>query len=216
MKDIPVFTGAHGIATLVLKEIPWSGCGYVIVRSVWTDAAAFLEECLGFCRACGAKAVYASWELAQLPAAHAYDMLQMKMDKAALPEAAPVALEALDRENSEAFLQVFNDCFREVPNAVSYGQKDIKRLLEEQTAFLVRRDGQCAAIAEISRQGLEAVAVRPAFRGLGYDLCAAVLQMVPSVTLQLKVASTNARAICVYERLGFVQTAVLSRWWKLM
>ena len=97
MNDIPVFTGAHGVATLVLRQIPWSGCAYVLVRSVWTDAAAFLQECLGFCRVCGAKQVFASWELEELPAEHAYDMLQMQMEKADLPQAEPVAVQSVTK-----------------------------------------------------------------------------------------------------------------------
>lgn len=215
MKDIPVFTGAHGIATLVLKEIPWSGCGYVIVRSIWTDAEAFLRECLGFCRACGAEQVYACWECEALPAEHAYDMLRLEREKEGLPMGAPLEPEVLTKENSEEFLQVYDRCFRNVPNAASYGEKDVKRLLGEDTAWLVHREGVCAGIAEISKEGLEAVAVLPAYRGLGYDLTLAVLAMVPSKTIRLKTASTNDRAMALYHRLGFCETEVLSRWWRL-
>lgn len=216
MKDIPVFTGAHGIATLVLKEIPWSGCGYVIVRSVWDDGEAFLQECLGFCRACGAKQVFASWGTEPLPAAHAYDMLQMETEKSALPPEAPVALTELTEENSEAFLDVYNRCFRAVPNAASYSKRDTARLLGEETAYLVFQGDVCAAVAEISKEGLEAVAVLPQYKGLGYALTRTVLEYVPSKTLRLKVASTNTRAIRLYERLGFQTGGSLSRWWKLM
>lgn len=216
MKDIPVFTGAHGIATLVLKEIPWSGCGYVIVRSVWDDAAAFLDECLGFCRACGAEQVYASWENADLPADHAYDMVRMEIKKSELPPLCEIETENLTKENSQAFLEIYNKCFQQVPNAASYSAKDTARLLGEETAYLVRRNGEYAAIAEISREGLEAVAVLPEHKGLGYALTRTVLEKVPSTNIKLKVASTNTRAVRLYERLGFVFGGVLSRWWKLM
>lgn len=216
MKDIPVFTGAHGIATLVLKEISWSGCGYVIVRSVWDDAAAFLAECLSFCRACGAEQVYASWELAELPAEHAYDMVCMEMKKSELPPENFVETEDLTGENSEAFLEIYNRCFQNVPNAASYSAKDTARLLGEEMAYLVRRDGAYAAVAEISRRGLEAVAVLPEHKGLGYALTRTVLEKVPSTNIELKVASTNTRAIRMYERLGFQRRGILSRWWKLM
>ena len=215
MKDIPVFTGTHGVATLVLKQIPWSGCGYVIVRSVWTDAAAFLEECLGFCRACGAQQVYASWGCEDLPAPHGYDMLYLYREKADLPKGNNLELEVLSRENGEEFLAVYNRCFRQVPNAASYGKEDLKRLLGEDTAWLLRRGEACAAIGEISTEGLEAVAVLPEYRGLGYDLTLALLEMVPSKTLRLKVASTNQRALALYDRLGFGKGQIISRWWKL-
>ena len=215
MKDIPVFTGAHGVATLVLRQIPWSGCAYVLVRSVWTDAAAFLQECLGFCRACGAKQVFASWELEELPAEHAYDMLQMQMEKADLPQAEPVAVQSVTKENAPAFLELFNRLFCPIPNAAAYTGQDLSRLTAEQTGFLVYRAGHPAALAEISKQGLEAIAVVPQAKGLGYPLAATVLQMVPSKTITLKVASTNEPALRLYARLGMEQTAVLSRWWKL-
>lgn len=215
MKDIPIFTGTHGIATLILSQIPWSGRGYVMVRSVWDDAKAFLDECLGFCRACGAKEVYASWETQQLPVPHGYDVLQMTMKKSDLPDGPDIATEDLTQENSDAFLEIYNTCFLPIHNAASYGTKDIGQLLGEETAYLVKKDGSYAAIAEISRQGLEAIAVLPQSKGLGFDLARTVLRKVPSVDLTLKVASTNHRAIRLYERLGFQTTKILSQWWKL-
>lgn len=216
MKDIPIFTGAHGVATLILSQIPWSGCGYVMVRSVWDDAKAFLDECLGFCRACGAEAVYASWETAELPAPHGYDMVQLRMEKSALPQGEPLALEDLTEENAADFLYIYNTCFLPIANAAAYGKKDIERLMGEETAYLVKQDGEYAAIAEISREGLEAVAVLPQYRGLGYDLCRTVLEKVPSTVLKLKTASTNTRALALYRRLGFGDEQITSRWWRLI
>lgn len=215
MKDIPIFTGSHGIATLILSQIPWSGRGYVMVRSVWDDAKALLDECLGFCRACGAREVFASWETQELPAPHGYDVLRMEMKKCALPAGVPICTEDLSEDNAGAFVDIYNRCFLPIHNAAAYGKKDIARLLGEETAYLVRRDGAYAAIAEISKEGLEAIAVLPQHRGLGFDLARTVLQKVPSTTLALKVASTNHRAIGLYERLGFQTTGILSRWWKL-
>jgi len=215
MKDIPIFTGAHGVATLILSQIPWSGCGYVMVRSVWDDEKSFLEECLSFCRACGAERVYASWEMAELPAPHGYDMVQMEMKKSDLPQGEILTLEDLTEENSEVFIDIYNTCFLPIPNAASYGKKDIGRLLGEETAYLVKQDGKYAAIAEISKEGLEAVAVLPQYRGLGYDLCRTVLHKVPSMTLKLKTVSTNERALALYRRLGFGNEQIVSRWWKL-
>ena len=58
MQNIPMFTGVHGMATLILKEIPVSGMAYVLVRSVWKDdLAGLLAECRDFCRAAGAEVV---------------------------------------------------------------------------------------------------------------------------------------------------------------
>ena len=199
MKNIPMFTSAYGIATLILREIPWSGSAYVLVRSVWNDqTAALLEECRGFCRAVGAKAVFAAYDTEELPAEHAYDMLHMTRPKAGLPEAV-LELLPLTRENS----------------AASYDQSSLEPLYGEDLAWLVKRGEVYAGVAEISKEGLEAVAVLPEFRGMGYDLALSVLHMVPSPVLQLKVASTNTRAIALYQRLGFRVEGVEKRWFCL-
>ena len=216
MKNIPVFTSAYGIATLILREIPWNGCAYVLVRSVWNgQAAALLEECRGFCRAVGAKEVFAVYETEELPAEHAYDMIAMARPKAGLPEGKPVELEPLTRENSGAYLEIYNSCFAAVPSAASYDRDSLEPLYGEELAWLAKVDGVYAGVAEISKEGLEGIAVLPEYRGLGYDLALAVLQMVPSTMLRLKVASTNSRALCLYERLGFSREAVQKRWYRL-
>lgn len=59
MKDIPVFTTEYGVASLVLKEIPYQGTAYVILRDS-LEPVNLVEECAGFCVACGAEYVYAT------------------------------------------------------------------------------------------------------------------------------------------------------------
>ena len=216
MKDIPIFTADNGIATLILSEIFHSRRAYVLVRSVWTDAGALLEECRGFCRACGAEEIYASWETNELPAEHAYDMAEMCCKKADLP--APtriVELEDLTQANGPTYLEIYNSCYHNLPGAATYGNRDLARLCGEELAYLAKVNGHYAGVAEISRKGLEGIAVLPEFHGLGYDLAIAVLNRVPSVNLKLKVANTNVRARALYERLGFRETGILSRWYVL-
>lgn len=217
MKNIPIFTGENGTATLIFHEIPYSRRAYAIIRSVWENrTAAFLEECRQFCRAAGAEESYASWKLETLPAAHAYDMLTMACRKADLPrDGRPVELEPLTPENSGDFLEIYNRCFRDVYGAASYERSDLEPFYDEDVAWLARVGGVYAGTAEISKRGLEGIAVLPQFRGLGYDLALAVLDMVPRKTAELTVCSTNERAIRLYRRLGFRQTELVSRWWKL-
>lgn len=216
MKNIPVFTSPYGIATLILREIPWSGSAYVLVRSVWNgQAAALLEECRGFCRAVGAESVFAAYDAEELPAEPAYDMIRMARPKAGLPEPGKLELAPLDRENSAAYLEIYNRCFITVPSAASYDQNSLEPLYGEDLAWLAKVNGQYAGVAEISKEGLEGIAVLPEYRGLGHDLALAVLQMVPSPVLRLKVASTNTRAIALYQRLGFIPECVEKRWFYL-
>ena len=62
MTDIPVFTAADGIATLILHEIPARKEGYILVRAVFGSLACLLRECADFCRGAGAERVYAGGE----------------------------------------------------------------------------------------------------------------------------------------------------------
>ena len=62
MTDIPVFTAADGIATLILHEIPARKEGYILVRAVFGSLAGLLRECADFCRGAGAERVYAGGE----------------------------------------------------------------------------------------------------------------------------------------------------------
>ena len=59
MKNIPVFTTPHGIATLILREIPYSGRAYILPQSAFTSEAELVRECAEFCRAAGAGQVFA-------------------------------------------------------------------------------------------------------------------------------------------------------------
>ena len=190
----------------------------MLIRSVWNgQAAELLEECRGFCRAVGAEEIFASWDTAELPGEHAYDMVEMTCRKADLPQPAnPVELEQVTPETAEAYLRIYNQCFYAVPSAASYGRKSLEPLYGEDLAWLARVDGQYAAVAEISKDGLEGIAVLPEFRGLGFNLAAAVLQMVPNPVVRLKVASTNERARRLYARLGFTEEKVSRRWYRIL
>lgn len=215
MKNIPMFTGQHGLATLIFRELSFSGCAYVMVRAVWNgQTAAFLEECRSFCRAVGAQKVYFCWEEGELPGAPAYEVLVLCREKAGLPPPErTIELETLCPENGAVYQEIYNTCFRAVPGASSCDKKDLQRLYGQDCAFLAKVGGQYAAVAEVSKEGLESIAVLPEFRGLGYDWSLTVLPMVPNRQLRLKVASCNERALALYRRLGFEVEKVKNRWY---
>ena len=112
------------MASLVLREIPYSGAAYVLVRSVWNgQTAALLEECASFCRTAGAERVYASDGKNDLPGEHAYDMIMLTVQRSNLPPVTnPVELEQVTAANGEEYLSVYNECFRDLPGAASYGK----------------------------------------------------------------------------------------------
>ena len=219
MKNIPIFTASNGMASLILREIPYSGRAYVMVRAVWRgETAALLSECGQFCRAAGAEAVYASRELEELPANHAYDMVELRCRRADLPlPDRPLKLEPLSLENAAAYLEIYNRCFRDIPGATAYDRKDMERLMGKNLAFLVREAGRYAAVAELDPRGLAGVAVLPECRGLGLgrNLTLSALRLLDGPELTLKTASTNRAALALYHSLGFGGDRITSRWWQL-
>ena len=84
MKDIPIFTGENGVATLILREIPHQQRAYVMLRTVWR-LQPFLSECRAFCRMAGAESVYVTGQedLSGLPFVHAMERWTCR--RAALP-----------------------------------------------------------------------------------------------------------------------------------
>ena len=47
-------------------------------------------------------------------------------------------------------------------------------------------------------------------------LASTLMSLMPGECLELEVASTNLRAIHLYEKLGFVKTAELTRWYRVV
>ena len=59
MRDIPVFTTEYGVASLALKEIPYTKRAHITLQAAKMPEK-LLEECISFCRSCGAEDIYAT------------------------------------------------------------------------------------------------------------------------------------------------------------
>lgn len=81
MRNIPFFTTENGVATLVLKEIPYKGEGYILVHGA-NKMEALLAECAELLRACGANRIFARGEgppMAQAAAAAGADGIMVEV-----------------------------------------------------------------------------------------------------------------------------------------
>ena len=58
MKDFPMFTTEFGIASLILREIPYRGEAFILIQDT-QQPEELLAECISFCRICGAEKIYA-------------------------------------------------------------------------------------------------------------------------------------------------------------
>lgn len=214
MKDFPLFPTEYGIASLVLKEIPYREEAYITVQEVQPGALeALLEECASFCRMAGAERIYAKGlpEPSQLPL-HC-GVLEMRgtawVDKEKLENLFPVTEATVSQ-----WRQIYNERMRGVDNAGTLECRDEKKILESVGAYFVHQNGQLLGIGWLEDTKLLAVAsVRP---GAGERVMHTLMSLVEGAQLTLEVASTNTRAIALYEKLGFIKTAELSKWYRVI
>ena len=209
MKDIPMFTTEYGIASLILGQIPYTGIAYIRLQAT-EQPEQLLQECVGFCRACGAETFYAtgsSW-LEQLPLHTA--VVEMRCSAASLPQTDACLFPVLP-ETMEQWRGIYNEKMKAVPNAAYLSQRETKDLLEKSCGYFVHRGGQLLGIGKVDGGKLDAIAsVVP---GAGRDVVLALCSAITGDTVSLEVATANERAVRLYEKLGFVATAELSRWY---
>lgn len=211
MKDFPLFTTENGVASLVFRHIPYTGCAYItILDSCAPDA--LLQECVDFSRAVGADKIYAAGDplLEQFPVYA--QVIRMVADIHTLPETDACVFPLTER-TAEEFRDFYNEKMRQIPVAAYLAKTDIKELLEKRNAYFVHRNGDFLGILIGSGEQLDAIAgSRP---GVGADLMGAARSILTGDRVCLEVADENRRAIRLYERLGFLNTGVIKIWYKI-
>lgn len=213
MRDFPVFATDFGVASLVLKEIPYREEAYITIQDVQPDGfEEHLKECVSFCRMAGAEMIYAKGheQLEQYPLHTAvYEMRGTAwVDKEQLECLFPVTEETVSRWRT-----LYNDRMRTVDNAGTLEARDEKRIVESGGAYFVHRNGELLGIGWLEDTKLLAVAsVKP---GAGERVMHTLMSLIEGADMTLEVASTNERAIRLYENLGFLKTAELSRWYHV-
>ena len=211
MKDFPVFPTSHGAASLTLKEIPYRREAYIKIQST-QEPELLLEECIGFCTACGAERIYASGHdfLGQFPL-HT-SVCQMKgclfLSEEEIPSMFPVTEATISK-----WREIYNDKMQRVDNASTLEARDESEILRSGGAYFVHRSGELLGIGWLVEDKLAAMAaVKP---GAGEMVCKAMQSLIPQQTITLEVATTNQKAIRLYERQGFLKTEELSRWYRV-
>lgn len=211
MKDFPVFDTEYGIASLVLKEIPYKGIAYIILREVW-DAERLLAECVSFCRMCGAERICASGHeiLEKYPLYTT--VLEMRGD--ANPDRNHIQnLFPVTEATVKAWREIYNEKMRPIDNAATLTAHDEKRITESGGAYFVHEDGTLLGIGWLEDMELLAVAaVKP---GAGITVMHTLMTLIEGAQMKLEVASTNEKAIRLYEKLGFIKTKGISRWYQI-
>jgi len=213
MRDFPIFTTEYGVSSLILKEIPYRNEAYIRIRDVQED---FFEdhmaECISFCRICGAERIYAEGnrKLEQYPVyTSVYQMCAI-----ACPEEEKIAsLFPVTEETVGKWRTIYNEAMRTVDNAGTLESRDEKRIVDSGSAYFVHSHGQLLGIFWM--EGNKLLAIAAVQKGAGETVMHTLMSLFPDEQITLEVASTNERAIRLYERLGFVKTAQLTSWYEV-
>lgn len=214
MKDFPVFTTEWGVSSLILKEVPYRQEAYIHIQSVQPeDFAQHLHECVSFCRMAGAEKIYASGSdlLKQYPLYTAvYEMrgtAWVSPDK--LKSLFPVMEATVSRWRS-----ICNERLRQVDNAATLTASDEKRILESGGAYFVHDNGELLGVGWLEDPKLLLVAAVKS--GEGETVMHTLMSLMEGADMTLEVASTNHRAIRLYDRLGFLKVREVRRWHQVL
>ena len=211
MKDFPVFPTTHGAASLTLKEIPYRKEAYIRIQST-QEPELLLQECIGFCTACGAERVYASGDdyLEKYPLHTSVYQMQgtIFLSEEEIPSMFPVTEQTVARWRS-----IYNRKMKAVDNASTLEEREESRILSSGGAYFVHRQGELLGIGWLEENRLSAIAAEKP--GAGELVCKAMQSLIPQQQITLEVASTNEKAIRLYQHLGFLITRELSRWYRV-
>jgi hypothetical protein len=135
-----MFDTEYGIASLVLKEVPYKGIAYIILREVW-DPEKLLAECVSFCRMCGAEVICASGH-ASLETYPLYTTVLEMRCEAVVDPASLKSLFPVTEATVTQWRNIYNEKMRTVDNAATMTASDEKKILQSGGAYFVHDNGQ--------------------------------------------------------------------------
>ena len=211
MKDFPVFTTEYGVASLILREIPYRGIAYIRIQST-LEPEKLIEECVSFCRMVGAERIYATGHefLERYPFYTAVWSMACLRQSLGKTDASlwPVTAETADR-----FREIYNEKIKNIPNAAWMDSAEQKRMVSQGDGYFVHRDGKLLGIGRVEGESLLFLAsLSP---GAGSDVVKALASASSEERCLLDVASENKKALALYERMGFLKVGEKSKWFEL-
>ena len=213
MKDFPVFTTEYGVSSLILREVPYRQEAYIHIQDVQPEGfEEHLKECVAFCRMVGAEKILARGHelLDRFPLHTAvYEMRGTAwVDTAKLENLFPVTEETVGN-----WRRLMNERMRSVDNAATLTSVDEKKIVQSGGAYFVHHNGELLGLGWMEDTKLLMIAA--AKPGAGERVMHTLMSLVEEADMTIEVASTNDRAIRLYEKLGFLKTRELFRWYSV-
>ena len=207
-----MFDTDTGVSTLLLKEIPYKQIAYVKVQSVQPGGLReHLTECISFCRMCGAERILASGH-PELEAWPLYcSVLTMRGQ---IPQQEPPAMVfPVTEETVGRWREIYNEKMAPVDNAATMTARDEMEILGSGGACFVHDSGKLLGIGWV--RGDEILCLAAVEPGAGERVLGTLLTLLEGDRAVLEVASTNSRAIRLYERMGFLTAGERTRWYQI-
>ena len=213
MKDIPLFTTESGVADLLLKEVPYRETAYVRIHSVREgELLPLLRECRSFCRMVGAEHIYAAGSEA-LESFPLYTSVLEFRGTAQTASGKMANLFPVTEQTVSRWRCIYNERMRGVDNAATLESRDEQKIVSSGGAYFVHDSGELMGIGWLEDTKLLAMAsVKP---GAGEMVMHSLMSLVEGSSMTLEAASTNFRAIRLYEKLGFIPVREISSWYDI-
>ena len=208
MKDFPVFTTEYGVASLILREVPYQGIAYIRIQAA-LEPENLLKECVSFCRMVGAERICATGH----ESLERYPLYTAVWEMACLRESLgePTAsLWSVTEETASEFKRIYNEKIRKIPNAAWMDGAEQKRMLAAGDGYFVHRDGKLLGIGRV--EGEKLLFLASVYPGAGAEVVRTLASVSQEERCILEVASENKKALALYERMGFVRVGEKSRW----
>ena len=211
MKDFPVFTTEWGVASLILREVPYRQEAYIHIQASETPEE-LLKECISFCRMVGAERVFARGH-EMLEDKPPYSIIYEMRSDSHPDEALVEHLWPVTEETVGKWRTMMNWRLAGVDHASTLETRQEKEIIASGGTYFVHRDGELLGGGWI--QDGEVKLVAAFVPGAGLRVRHTLRSLMPGQPIRLEVVSTNAKAIRLYEKLGFVRTAELYRWYRV-
>ena len=213
MRDFPVFTTDFGVSSLILREIPYRQEAYIHIQDVQPDGLSeHLRECASFCRMAGAERIFASGHMDLQAYPQYMSVLEMQgtawADPQKLEHLFPVTEQTVSRWRS-----LMNERLRGVDNAATLTASDEKKILQSGGAYFVHHEGELLGAGWLEDTRLLLVAA--AKPGAGERVMHTLMTLVEGARITIEVASTNTRALRLYEKLGFLTVRNVLQWYDV-
>ena len=132
--------------------------------------------------------------------------------KDVIPET-DAALFPVTEQTLPRWLELYRKKMRNVPNAAYMTDADGKEMLKRGDGYFIHKNGTLMGIGIAAGETIDLVA--SVQQGAGRDIVCALNHALFCERIILDVASTNEKAINLYESLGFIKSAELSKWYKI-